>query len=47
MRSNDVDDLKVVKDVHVYFEISGIIEDPLVNLCTLIIDESCVICGYQ
>jgi len=29
---SDVDDLKVVEDVHVHSEISSIVEDPLANL---------------
>jgi len=38
--SDDVNDSKVVEDVHIHFEIFGIVEDPLVNSDTLIIDES-------
>ena len=37
---SDVDDLKVVEDVHVHSEISSFVEDPLANLDTLFIDES-------
>ena len=37
---NDDIDLKVAEDVHVHFEISSLIEDPLVRSGTLIIDES-------
>ena len=45
--SDDVDDSKVVEDVHIHSEISSVTEDPLVNLATLIIDESCVFCMYR
>jgi len=38
--SNGVDDSKVVENVHVHFEIFSLIEDPLANLDTLIIDDS-------
>ena len=47
MPSDDVNDSKIVEFVHVYFEISGVIEDPLINPGTSIIDESHVFCGYQ
>ena len=40
MPNDDIDDSKVVEDVHVHSEISGAIEDPLVNPGTPIIDES-------
>ena len=40
MPSDDIDDSKVVEDVHVHSEISGIVEDSLVNLGIPIIDVS-------
>ena len=40
MPSDDVDDSKVVENVHVHSEISSVVEDPLVNPATPIIDES-------
>ena len=47
MCSDDFDDSKVVENIHVYSDISDIVEDPLVNPGTLIIDESHVFfCGY-
>ena len=38
--SDDVDDSKVVEDVHVHSEISGVVEDPLVSSDTPIIGEN-------
>jgi len=37
--SDDVDDSKVIEDVHIHSEISSVVEDPLVNPGTPIIDE--------
>ena len=42
MPNVDIDDSKVVEDVHVHSEISGAIEDPLVNPGIPIINESYV-----
>jgi len=38
--SDDFDDSKVVEDVHIHSENSGIVEDPLANPGTPIINES-------
>ena len=38
MHSDDIDDAKVIEDIHVHFEISG--ENSLVNPNTTIIDEN-------
>ena len=38
--SNDVDDSKVVEDVHILFEISSVVEEFLVNSGAPIIDDS-------
>ena len=38
--SDEVDDSKVIENVDIHSEISGIVEDPLVNLGTTIIDKS-------
>jgi len=39
VRSDNIDDSKVVEDVNILLEITSIVEDPLVNSGTPIIDE--------
>ena len=39
MPSDDVDDSRVVEDVHILFKITSVTEDTLVDFSTPIIDE--------
>jgi len=38
--SDDIDDSKVVENIHIHSDISSVVKDPLANSDTPIIDES-------